>query len=246
MDQSKTSDDPDENLISPPKKRINKRDKKLSIDAKKHKKVMKYWAKEDKILETHIPYNNMSTRSPLVHINKWFHRISDNCIVLKNPREIGQSAKERKIYYDVDSVGKNIEVSKKAKYINLHLESTKQHWVMIVVRFKDVMANQKLYFFTESGLMIEEDNISSNDEGYVVLAAIYRDLKLSDPKYAFSDSELSLANKFFYNQIKGNQKDYHFKTSGIIHSFGYGAMYHTNPQTGHTISKFATSKYTIP
>ena len=113
---------------------------------------------------------------------------------------------------------------------------------MIVVRYKDVMSNQKLCFYSKSGIIIEENKISSKDQDYVVLAAIYRDLKLSDPNYSFSDAELSLANKFFYNQIKGNQEDYHFKMSGIIHSFRYGAMYHANAQTGHTIGKFSTSK----
>ena len=54
---------------------------------------------------------------------------------------------------------------------------------------------------TSTMMLIQK--FSSNDQGYVILAAIYRDLKLSDPKYAFSEFELGLANNFFYNQTKG-------------------------------------------
>ena len=48
---------------------------------------------------------------------------------------------------------------------------------------------------------------------------------------------------FFYNQSQNNKKEYHYNTSGTIHSFGYGAMYHPHPITRHTIDKFATSKF---
>ena len=241
----KNSNDDKTTVISSQKKRLHKRDKKMSANSRKNKKMLTYWEKEDKILASHIPYNSMSTRSPHILINKWFHRLSDNCIVLKKPREVGQCAKDRKIYYDIDRIGKNVQVSNKGKYLNLQLENTKHHWVMIVVKYKDIMTNPKLCFITESGFIIEEEKILSNDDGYVILAAIHRDVKLSDKKYTFSETELGLANKFFYNQTKGNQKDYHYQTSGTIHSFGYGAMYHTNHITGHTISKFATSKYNI-
>ena len=70
----------------------------------------------------------------------------------------------------------------KSRYLNLQLESVKQKWVMILVRFKDVMWNSKLCFISESGFLIENENVSSNDCGHVVLAAIYKDLKLVNEK----------------------------------------------------------------
>ena len=41
---------------------------------KERKKESKYWAKEDEILLTHIPYKGDSTKSPHILINKWFHQ----------------------------------------------------------------------------------------------------------------------------------------------------------------------------
>ena len=49
--------------------------------------------------------------------------------------------------------------------------------------------------------------------------------------------------KIFYNQSQNNKKEYHYNTSGTIHSFGYSAIYHQHPITWHTIDKFATSKF---
>ena len=54
-------------------KRINERDKRRSIEYKKRKKEKKYCTKEDDILLTLIPYDGVSTRSPHILINKWFH-----------------------------------------------------------------------------------------------------------------------------------------------------------------------------
>ena len=81
-----------------------------------------------------------------------------------------------------------------------------------------------------------------NDGGYIVLATIYKDLKLANEKNCLTKNELSLAQRFFYNQTQGSNKEYHLKTSRTIHSFGYGTMYHQNPVTGHTIDQFASSK----
>ena len=80
---------------------------------------------EDQILETHIPYNWDLTKSPHILINKWYHRLRDNCVVLKNPRESG-SSNERKIFYDVDSIGKNINYNTNKNYMNLNIERTKK------------------------------------------------------------------------------------------------------------------------
>ena len=150
--------------------------------------------------------------------------------------------KNRKIFYEIDKVGKNVKLANKSRYLNLQLESVKQKWVMILVRFKDVMWNSKLCFFSETGLLIENEQLSSNEGGYVVLATICKDRKLINQEKSFNKNELLLSKRFYYNQTQGSNKEYHFRTSGTIHSFGYGAMYHRNQVTGHTFDRFATSE----
>ena len=222
-------------------KRMVRHDKKMSMKKKKLKREEKKWFSEDQILLTHIPYNCDSTKSPHILINKWYHRLSDNCIVLSKPREIGSST-NRQIYYDIDVIGKNIKYVKKKNYLNLHIDNMKQKWVMILVKFKDIMYNNRLCFFSEIGVLLDEKNLALNKEGYVVLATIQHDSRLLQGHLPFSAEELNLAKNFLYNQVSSSNKEYHFRTSGTIHSFGYGAKYTQHPTTKYSVDKFATSK----
>ena len=208
---------------------------------KKSKKKKKYFKREDHILDTHIPYNGDATKSPHILIQKWFHRLRENCIVLKMPQEEGK-LKNRLIHYEIDYIGRNVMYKTKNKYLNIQLENTKQKWVLILVKFKEVRFNPKLCFITESGDLIPQEQIANYNDGYVVLAAINHDTKLTTDHESFSDEELSLAKKFFYNQSNNSKKEYHYNTTGTIHSFGYGPMYHQDPLTKYSVAKFATSK----
>ena len=62
--------------------------------------------------------------------------------------------------------------------MNLNIERTKQNWIMILVKFKDVMYNSKLCFFLETGVLIDENNLRSNNEGYIVLATVQTDSRM--------------------------------------------------------------------
>ena len=118
----------------------------------------------------------------------------------------------------------------------------KQKWIMILVKFKDVMCDNKLCFFSETGVLLDEKNLALNNEGYVVLATIQHDSRILQRHLPFSAEEVNLATKFLYNQVSNSSKEYHFRTSGTIHSFGYGAKYTQHPTTKYSIDKFATSE----
>ena len=118
------------------------------MNYKKVERENKYFDQKGKIMESHIPYNCASTKSPHILITKWFYRLQKNCIVLKNPSETGR-LKDRKIFYEVDSIGENIRYTNRG---NLLLENTKKNWVMILVRYKEVMLNPKLCLLTEQAL----------------------------------------------------------------------------------------------
>ena len=40
--------------------------------------------------------------------------------------------------------------------MNLHLENTKQIWIVILVKFKEVMLNSKLCFFAQTGSLVDQ------------------------------------------------------------------------------------------
>ena len=59
--------------VSSSQKRVHHRDKKISEKNRREKKRKRFWDKEDRILDSHIPYNGISNRSPHILINKWYH-----------------------------------------------------------------------------------------------------------------------------------------------------------------------------
>ena len=56
--------------------------------------------------------------------------------------------------------------------MNLSLHNTKLRWIMIVVRFEDIMRQPNLSFFTETGQLINGKDLHLNTNGYVVLGTI--------------------------------------------------------------------------
>ena len=68
------------------------------------------------------------------------------------------------------------------------------------------------------------------------------DKKLIKDQDSFSNDEILMAQKNFYNQSSSKKKDYHFNTSSTIHTFGYRPMYHQDPITKHSFTKFSNSK----
>ena len=113
---------------------------------------------------------------------------------------------------------------------------------MILVKFEEVRFNPKLCFITERGHLIRKEELSKNSDGYVVLAATNNYSKLTSDHDPFSNEEISLAKKIFYNQSNSSKKEYQYNTTDTIQSFGYGPMYHQDHVTKHTIVKFSTSK----
>ena len=204
-----------ENSINSRIKRNINRDRRRSMKYKKSKKEKKYWEQEDQILSTHIPYGGYATKSPHILINKWFHRWRENSIILKRPQEEG-NLKDRQIHYEISYIGRNIIYKAKKNYINIQLENINQKWLLILAKFEEVRFNPKLCFITESGHLISQNELTKNRDGYVVLAAINYDSKLTDDHVAFTDAEISAAKKFFYNQRNSSKKEYHFNTTGTM------------------------------
>ena len=77
---------------------------------------------------------------------------------------------------------------------------------MILVRYKEVMSNPKLCFFTASGDMIEEKNLCLKEEGYIVLGTIYRDKKMVKCHKPFLANELSMAKQNFTIKAKTTKR----------------------------------------
>ena len=126
--------------------------------------------------------------------------------------------------------------------MNLSLHNTALRWIIIVVKFEDVMRHLNLNFFTEIGQLMVENDIHLNTKGYVVLGTIQFEEHFEKMPNLISPEDLKIAQKYFYNQTKNNSADYHFGTTGSIFSFGYGPRYSKNPKTQHSIDRLANSE----
>lgn len=113
------------------------------------------------------------------------------------------------------------------------------------MRYSDVMRNDKLSFFTETGKLIEHEKCTDKHEGYVILGTIQSEQSLRDLRHQFSANDIKLAKTHLRNQVVNSSKTYHFGTTGTIHGFGFGPVYKSNEVTNHSIEKFAKSESSL-
>ena len=184
------------------------------------------------------------TKSPHVLINrKWFNRIRNNTVMLKNATESYNNSR-RLIHYEVDRLGDNIKCIRKGNKWILNPSNTKYNMIIFAIRLADLWTVKKLQFHTVIGHMIGEYDLKNKkNQCYVLLSVIQinKEVQKSDP--IIYDKDLSLMRRFFINQIavkKGS--NYHFNTSGIIYGLGYGPKCNRN-EFGHSVCKYANSKY---
>ena len=205
-------------------------------------KEEKYFKQHDDIINSNIPYGVDANSSPHIFINQWFHRIEKNSVVLRMSEEV-QLNNQRKIFYEIDTVGENVRMNSKRNFYNLNVDGTKNNKIFIVTKFKDGLKVNKLSFVTESGNLIDRGCYDINNKGYILLATIQSEQILRNNKNTLSREDILIAKKFLRNQTESTKKDYHFGTSGHIFGFGYGPVYKSNEETKYTIDRFAKSKY---
>ena len=226
------------------KKRQWKHDKRHSLQWKKQRKYDKYFKIHDSILETHIPHGPTANKSPHIIIKKWYHRVKDNCILLKLKKEV-DDRKNRKIFYDIEKCGKNVMIQEKKNIINVNLEGTKNNKIILIVRLRDVFAIQKISFFTETGDLIGSLDREKSKDCYVILAIFQSEEALRKLDKRVKADDVILAKKYLRNQVVASEKNYHYGTTGTIHGFGFGPVYKSNEDTKHSIEMFAKSECVI-
>ena len=81
--------------------------------------------------------------------------------------------------------------------MNLYLHNTKLRWIMIVVRFEDVVRHPNLIFFTERGQLIVEKDLHLNTKGFAVLGTIQIFEHFEKMPNLISQEALKIAKKYF-------------------------------------------------
>jgi len=217
-------------------------DKSKKAIKKKSRKMDKKCSQYDSIIHDNVIKEFFQAKTPHVILsNKTFNDIKLNVVMLTNP-QIEHIPKNQMIHYKIKYMGDNIHVSKKGKYYNLKPCCTKRNMIFVLIAIHEVMYMDNLIFFTEMGDMISQTDIDKNRHGYVMLAAILVRKTWQKKDILITDRRYELVNKFYFNQIKQNQGNYHFGTSGKIFGLGYGPKCHKN-EHGHSIDRYSNSKY---
>ena len=116
--------------------------------------------------------------------------------------------------------------------------------LFILINLEKVKDISNLVFFNEYGQRMERSTVDKQEKAYVLLAMIERNQKLQSSYFTLSNSELSLANKLWVNQIK-TDGSFHFDTSGKIFGLGFGPKYLIDEKTNLSIGEFSMKKKSI-
>ena len=223
--------------------RYRKRDKQKKMKRKRLEKENLYLENYNDLLLDHLSKEVHTTESPhLVFNYKWFKKIKHNVIMFKNPTEVMIDSK-RRIHYEIDYFGKNVDYTQKGNTWILNVSNTKTNSMYLLVRLKDIIHIPKVQYHTAFGKMISKYDIDK-DRGqcFVLLAMIHLDKKTQKSKLFFEEKDMKLMKRYLRNQITTTSKNYHFNTTGTIYGFGYGPKSNKN-EYGHSICRFANSKF---
>jgi len=245
MSEENKSENPNCKVSPKNKNRYQKREKQKKAKRKKLEKDLFKEKEYEKFLETYlIPSGFSSSSSPHLIIRRQFNKIEENSIILKNPRIVSEN-KKRNISYEIDKIGSKIATYGKSKYMNLDLSSTDGCKVMLLIHLKDTINIPHLCYFTENGRSLTAKELNHDVHGYVLLATIKLTQNWVKKSIMLNDNDYETVKKHRNNQVKKKSKGYHFDTTGEIYSFGYTPTYSKDPITGHSIARYAESKYVL-
>ena len=220
-------------------RRQNKYNKKRSVK----KKENQAYKKQQNLHDTFLLHNEVKefyeTKSPHILMTKNLKSIERNSIIFQNHFVNNQGKKDRKIYYNIKSIGENIYHSRKKKYINCHIGNTEKQVIYFLVDHRELLNHPKISLFTETGKPTNSLLNEKSIKGYILLGfATYNHNTLEDNHPLLSTNDITMLRQFRIN--KTNSKvSHHFNTKGTIFSFGYGPKYDKKNKHNYSIGIYA-------
>ena len=81
----------------------------------------------DTVLNDNLPKeNHRSRKPPHLLVTRSFDMRKDNCIILDKPQGSNGSSQKRKIWYEIDTVGKCLRFKRRKNYLNLAIDRVKK------------------------------------------------------------------------------------------------------------------------
>lgn len=174
--------------------------------------------------------------------SKDFARLKDNINFLTKPIVTNEGKNSKLIHYEIASIGKGINYTKKNGLIAINLENTKKSMIIIAANNKDL---HNFIPTMETQKYCIDRTINHTTTNYYVLLAIICDYSRHGKYDIFKRQligidDISTLNDTCVNQVrqKGGK---HFGTCGKIYSFGYATKYKLYAN-GNSFGNYVNSK----
>ena len=219
-----------------PKKRNRRRN--MSKEAKFQRKLTKEETDHDEFMNYYLDDNNPTMHPLAILTHSDYKRLKDNIIILHNPVEVDGKSLQRKIFYDIRSIGKNLKLLESENSIVVQLRQTKKRFFMIVIHKKEMKMMNRVSAIKYDHEINMTSSYRRKSQNYVILMICgdFSD-KIGDNDDNITKENLSEIQYILPNQIT---KDKHFGSGGKVYSIGYSAKY--NIQGGKSFQQFVTSK----
>ena len=220
-----------ENKNKNKRRRLFRHDKRRSKERKNEAKYKKSWQEYDNFMNANIDKKRNYHESPHIVICRSLNLIIQKSIIMKRARVIDDKCHNRKIYYEIDYIGSDIDIKKKSnKYQNIQLNDTVSRKIFILAPFKTFEHESNIIYFDEFGNRMNVHELSKISKAYVVLAMAKKSNKIENNGLFIDRTDLELAKKIWINQIKSDET-FHFATTGNIYGLGFGPKYFVNEKT---------------
>ena len=175
--------------------------------------------------------------SPHIVIWRLLYLIEDNSIILKSPTVSEDTSFHRKIYYEIEKLGKNIKIhSKNKKYKNVKIDDIIGWKIFILVNIKLVWKTKGVFFY-EFGKRMETADIEKQEKAFVMVGMVTKTESLNKREMQINETDMNLAKRLWVNQIK-TDGSFHFNTTGKIFGLGFGPKYSIDKTTYLLIGQF--------
>ena len=188
----------------------------------------------------YLDNNNVCTHPVALLPYKDYKRLEDNIIVLDKPNIVNENSLSRKIYYDIQSIGKNLVFETRNGISKIKLKETKRNFFMMVLHKQNVESIKKVAPFCHYSRPQKKTNGKNNGRKFLILmqCGVFLEQK-EDEISRISESDMRNYTSVIPNQITTKEK--HFNSLGEVYSIGYSAKYKI--QNGLSFEHFVTSKW---
>ena len=200
-----------------------RRNRNISLKKYRDRKFIKEETDHDSFMNYHLDDDNPSMHPLAILTYSDYKLLKENIIVLDQPIIEESNSLNRKIYYSIKSMGKNIRMKTDEESMVIKLREMKKRFFMIVIEKKNLNIIKQVSIIHYDQQTNMTDSYRRKSEKYLILM-MCGDFSSNtyDDKKNITTQDIVDTTKVIPNQIN---KDKHFGSGGKVFSTGYSAKY---------------------